>query len=173
MEIKVVVVGELEENCYILIRNHKCLVIDPGDEYDKIKEVIQNLDVLGVLLTHRHFDHIGALSELLHDYNVPVYDFFTVKEKEYVLGPFIFSVTYNPGHSKDSIRFTFKEEKKMFVGDFIFLNSIGRTDLEGGSDIEMKNSIEQLLFEKENYVLYPGHGPKTTLEFEKVMNPYF
>lgn len=173
MEIKVVIVGELEENCYILIRNHKCLVIDPGDEYSKIKEELKNLEVLGVLLTHRHFDHVGALDEFIQEYNVPIYDFSTLKEKEYTIGPFTFNVIYNPGHSKDSIRFVFKKEKIMFVGDFIFLNSIGRTDLEGGDDREMRSSIEQLLLEKENYVLYPGHGPKTTLEFEKMMNPYF
>lgn len=173
MGIKVVIVGNLEENCYILIQDNKCLVIDPGDEYLKIKKELSDLEVLGVLLTHRHFDHIGALDELIQDYNVPIYDFSTVEEKEYRIGPFTFNVIFNPGHSKDSIRFVFKKERIMFVGDFIFLNSIGRTDLEGGNDIEMEKSIDKLLLEKENYVLYPGHGPKTTLEFEKMMNPYF
>lgn len=173
MEVKVVVVGELEENCYILVQDNQCLIVDPGDEYSKIKDAIQDFSVLGILLTHRHFDHIGALDELVRDYDVPVFEYSKVEEKEYTVGPFTFHIVFNPGHSKDSIRFVFGKEKKMFVGDFVFLNSIGRTDLEGGDYQEMKNSIEELLLEKENYVLYPGHGPKTTLEFEKIMNPYF
>ena len=62
MNIETVVVGPLQTNCYIISKNNKCIVIDPGDEYNKIKSVIGNKEVAGVIVTHYHFDHIGALS---------------------------------------------------------------------------------------------------------------
>ncbi|MCI8588986.1 MAG: MBL fold metallo-hydrolase [Bacilli bacterium] len=172
MEIKTIVTGDLEENCYLLVEKGNCLIIDPGDEYSKIRSVIENKNVLGVLITHHHFDHVGALKLLVEEFKVPVYDFST-KEGKYTVGPFMFQMVSNPGHSLDSIRFVFEEPRVMFVGDFIFRGSIGRCDLPGGSTIEMKRSIDRLLQEKKDYTLYPGHGPKTTLEYERNWNPYF
>lgn len=173
MEIEKVVVGELEENCYILSKNDTCLVIDPGAEFENIKAKIGDRKVLGVLLTHHHFDHVGALKEVLEYYQTQLYDFNSLKEQEYQIGEFKFDVIYNPGHTIDSISFYFKEERVMFVGDFIFLENIGRCDLEGGSFIEMQKSIEKLKQIKENITLYPGHGLKTTLEYEKRHNSFF
>jgi len=173
MEIKKVVVGELEENCYVLTIDNECLVIDPGDEVEKIKEEIADKKVLGVLITHHHFDHVGALKEILESYNTVVYDFNNLKEQEYKIGSFTFDVIYNPGHTDDSISFYFKEDRVMFVGDFIFLESIGRCDLDGGSFIKMKQSIDNLTKIKENITLYPGHGIKTTLDYEKRCNSFF
>lgn len=172
MEVKTVVTGYLEENCYLLIKDGYCLVVDPGDDYEKIKKELSDLKVLGVLITHGHFDHVGALSELLDDYNVSVYDFKTCEEKEYQVGPFIFSVIFNPGHSKDSISFYFKSENMMFVGDFIFEGSIGRCDLDGSSISEMKKSLEMIKRYPNEIILYPGHGDFTSLEDEKMNNPY-
>ncbi len=173
MKVKRVLTGYLEENCYLLIKDNCCLVIDPGDDYLKIKKEIGDLKVLAVLITHYHFDHIGALKELLGEFSVPVYDFNSSDEKKYQIGPFCFKVVFNPGHSKDSIRFVFGKEEMMFVGDFIFQGSIGRCDLEGGSFEQMQKSIQSLLKETVNYLIYPGHGPKTTLEYEKKYNAYF
>lgn len=173
MDIKKVVVGELEENCYVLAIDNECLVIDPGDEFIKIKEAIGDMKVLGVLITHHHFDHVGALKEILENYDTKVYDFHNLKEQEYKIGPFTFDVVYNPGHTEDSISFYFKNEKIMFVGDFIFLENIGRCDLEGGSFIKMKESINKLAGIEENIILYPGHGIKTTLDYEKRYNSFF
>ena len=65
MEIKKIVTGVLDENCYVLIKNNTCLIVDPGDDYAKIKAEIKDSKVLGVLITHSHFDHIGALANLL------------------------------------------------------------------------------------------------------------
>ena len=62
MKIERVVVGLLETNCYILSKNNKCIVLDPGDEYDKIIDTIGNKEIIGVIITHHHFDHIGALN---------------------------------------------------------------------------------------------------------------
>ena len=97
--------GSLDENCYILEIQGKQLVIDPGSEYPKIKKELK--EVLGVLITHHHFDHIGALDELEKDYPVPVYTYENLIEKKYKIGPFSFQVIFTPGHTEDSISFYF------------------------------------------------------------------
>lgn len=173
MEIEKVVVGDLEENCYIISHENDCLIVDPGAEFNKIKEKIGDRKVDGVLLTHHHFDHVGALKDVLDFYETDLYDFNSVQEKEYIVGPFKFEVIFNPGHSNDSISFYFKDKKAMFVGDFVFLGSIGRCDLEGGSFLQMKESIEKLKQNEVDITLYPGHGLKTTLEYEKRTNSFF
>ncbi len=173
MEIKKVIVGELEENCYIVKENDCCLIIDPGSEFEKIQKAIGNLQVVGVLVTHHHFDHVGALKQVLKTYHTDLYDDNSCQEKEYVVAPFTFQVIKNPGHTTDSISFYFEKEKIMFVGDFIFFESIGRCDLEGGNFSKMKESIEKLKKYPDDMILYPGHGEKTTLEYEKKNNPYF
>ena len=89
-----------------------------------------------------------------------------------MIGDFSFQVIYTPGHSKDSVSFYFPEENVMFVGDFIFKESIGRTDLPGGDSMEMKESIKKLLTYDENMILYPGHYEITTLKDEIAKNPY-
>ncbi len=170
MKIERVKTGYLEENCYILTIGNSCLVIDPGEDFFKIKEKIKDKKVEAVLITHHHFDHVGALSYF--DKSL-VYSFFNLEEKAYTFGPFSFEVFFNPGHSEDSISFYFKEEKVMFVGDFIFNGSIGRCDLEGGDFAVMLKSIQKIKQIKENIVLYPGHGEKTTLDNEKRKNMYF
>ena len=169
MKIHTVIVGSLEENCYILEKENKVLVIDPGDEIEKIKKVIGSKEVLGVLITHNHFDHVGALS---YFNKKNIYSFNNLEEKEYEIGPFKFKCIYTPGHSKDSVTFYFEEENVMFVGDFIFKESIGRTDLPGANPSEMKESIKKILTYDENIKLYPGHDEDTTLKYEKENNPY-
>ena len=173
MQIERVIVGDLRENCYIISQNKDCLIVDPGAEFHKIKDKVGDRKVVGVLLTHHHFDHVGAIKEVLEYYQTKLYDFHVLQEKEYTIGPFQFQVIYNPGHSKDSISFFFEKEKVMFVGDFIFLENIGRCDLEGGSFIEMQKSIENLKRYSIDITLYPGHGEKPTLEHEKRNNSFF
>jgi len=159
MDIIKVVVGDLEENCYIVSENNKCLVIDPGDEYDKIKSKIGDMEVVGCLVTHFHPDHIGALEELLSEYNIEVNKDFT----KY----FDYEVIETPGHTFDSKVFYFKKINTMFTGDFIFLNGIGRTDL-GGNDLDMKDSLEMIKKYPDKIRLLPGHGDETTLGREKL-----
>ena len=173
MEIKTVVTGYLDENCYLLIQNGTCLVVDPGDDYNKIKEEIGDNKVLGVLITHSHFDHIGALRNFLTKRSIKIFKKSNLEEnKDYTIGDFKFQCRYTPGHSKDSITFYFKEDNTMFIGDFIFKKSIGRTDLPGGSDTEMNESINKILTYPEDTILYPGHYEKTTLKYEKDNNPF-
>ena len=74
LEIRRIEVGDLACNCYVILKNDKALVIDPGDDYDLIKNELLGKDVLGILITHHHFDHVGALNALLNEYKVDVFD---------------------------------------------------------------------------------------------------
>jgi len=172
LKIKKIVTGSLEENCYVLVNNGDCLVIDPGDDFYKIKEEIKDLNLLAVLITHHHFDHVGALDELLEYKNVKIYDY-NLEEKEYEINNFNFNIIKTSGHTSDSITFYFKEENIMFTGDFIFKGTIGRTDLPTGDMKEMENSIDKIKKYDKNITLYPGHGDNTTLEDEINNNCFF
>lgn len=166
MNVKRVIVGLLDTNCYILEFDNKCMIIDPGDESEKIINKIEK-EVVGIIITHRHSDHIGALDDLLKKYKTKVYDINNLKEGLNIISNIEFDVIFNPGHRNDCISIYFKNEKKMFVGDFIFEGSIGRWDLEYASSSDMKNSINKILKYPKDITLYPGHGEKTTLENEE------
>lgn len=170
MKIEIIKTGYLEENCYVLSIEDKCLLIDPGDEFNKIKNLIGNKKVLACLITHYHFDHVGALEEVKEFYHCPVIDYNSNKIQE--VGPFRFELILTPGHKEDAVTYYFKDDKKMFVGDFIFKDSIGRCDLEGGSIKDMIKSIELIKSYDKDITLYPGHGNKTTLGYEIKNNIY-
>ena len=171
MNIKRVIVGPLQENCYILEKDNMCIIIDPGDEAEKI---IGNIvyPPVAILITHNHFDHVGALSQLQEKYNIPVYNYDNLKEGELSTGNFRFDVIYTPGHTSDSVIFYFKEEEIMFTGDFLFKGTIGRTDLSTGNFKEMQKSIRKILIYSDIIKVYPGHGEDTTLGLEKKNNQY-
>ena len=173
MKIDIIKVGELQTNCYMLSINNDVLLIDPGDEYERINDKIKNKNLVGILITHRHFDHVGALNELIYNYNVKVYEFNNLKEEEYKINNFKFKVIYTKGHTDDSITFYFYEDNVMFVGDFLFKDSIGRCDFANSSILDMKKSIDKIRKYKDSIVIYPGHGPKTILGYEKENNYYF
>ncbi len=160
MNIKRVVVGTLEENCYIVEKDNKCIIIDPGDEANKIISNI-SCEVVGILITHYHFDHIGALEELKEKYNI--------QENNYNIEGFDFEVIDTPGHTSDSKTYYFKNNNIMFVGDFLFKNGIGRMDLPTGSVYEMKKSLDKIFTYPSNTFIYPGHGEISTLG-EELLN---
>lgn len=172
MKIEMVKVGQLECNCYLLEINGKILVIDPGDESDKIISRINDRDVVGIIITHRHFDHIGALDDLVNKYEVLVYDKYNLCEGENIIFEFIFDVIYTPGHKEDAITLYFKKDKIMFTGDFIFRDSVGRCDLPGGNVDEMVKSIKRIVKYDKDILIYPGHGDKTNLGYE-IDNNYY
>ena len=172
MEIKKIITGSLDENCYVLIKNKECLIVDPGSDYPKIKEQIGDNKILGVLITHSHFDHNGALRNFLTKRSIKIFKRSNLEEKEYTIGSFTFKCLYTPGHSKDSVTFYFEEEQVMFIGDFIFKDSIGRVDLPGGDAKEMNSSIQKILTYSNDIKLYPGHYEETTLGYEKENNTY-
>ena len=173
MKIDIVKVGELVCNCYLLEVNNKILVIDPGDEYNKIINKIGNREVVGIIITHYHFDHIGVLEQLKNKYDVKVYDRYSMEDGINKIDEFTFEVIYTPGHKEDLITIYFKEDKCMFCGDFIFKDSVGRCDLDGGNISEMIDSINKIKFYNRNVVIYPGHGDKTLLGYEIDNNIYF
>lgn len=173
MKIDTLVVGILEANCYILTKNNKALIVDPGAEYKKIKTAIGKNQVLGVLITHHHEDHIGALKELLQDYPVEVYKKNNLEEKNYKVGPFCFDLIYTPGHTSDSVSYHFKQEKTLFTGDFIFRGTVGRCDLPTGDCKAMDESLEKIKKLPQDTIIYSGHGFDTTLKQECITNPYF
>lgn len=170
MIVKRLVLGPLSTNCYLIIKDNNCLIVDPANDVEIIKKELKNLNLVGILVTHYHFDHIGALEELKQYYNVPVYDYDT---NNINVENFDFEILHNPGHTSDSVTFYFKDEKIMFVGDFIFKETIGRTDLETGNMLEMQESLNMIKEYNDDIILYPGHGESTTLGYEKVNNIYF
>lgn len=171
MKVTNLIVGPLDTNCYLLEKGNKVILIDPGDDAAKMKEHLKNKEILAIFITHYHFDHIGALSSLTSLYKVPIFDYQRNKDT-YQVGPFTFQIIETKGHSKDSVTFYFEKEQMMFCGDFIFKGSIGRCDLAGGNEEEMRKSIERIKLYKDAS-LFPGHGEATTLQEEKVKNPYF
>lgn len=172
MKVKKINVGYLQTNCYILIKDDNCLIIDPGDEPEKIINEVGNLNVIGIIVTHHHFDHIGALSVIKNKYNVLIYDINNLEEKQYNINGFIFDVIYTKGHHETCITIYFKSEKIMFTGDFLFKESIGRTDLETGSEKEMVISLNKIKKYPKDITIYPGHGNISTLEHEFIYNNY-
>lgn len=170
MQIKKVVVGPLQENCYILLKDGNAIVIDPGDEYEKIKKEVGNDRVVAILITHHHFDHVGALPSFSKE--IPVYDASNGKEN-ITIGNFQIQVISTPGHTSDSISFYFEEENVLFSGDFLFYESIGRTDFPTGNMEEMKKSIQNIKRYPKEMKIYPGHGMDTTLKHELMNNVYF
>ena len=165
MKIKKLVVGDLQENCYILIINNNAIIIDPGAQANKIISYIEDnkLNLLAILITHAHFDHIGALDELLKQYNVLVFynnvnneinNCKNIKEKKYKVKDFKFEVIYTPGHRNDLVTYYFYENNVMFTGDFLFFNSVGRTDLKYGDKNKMCDSILKIKKYNDNIVVY-------------------
>ena len=159
----------LHTNCYILEKDGEALIVDPGDDFNLIKNST-NLNVVGILLTHKHFDHMGALNECINYYNVPLYSSETIDSNEITVGSFNFKVVDNFGHTMDSISFIFGNN--MFTGDFIFQGAIGRCDL-GGDYYFMKDSIREILKCDKDYKIYPGHGEVTSLNKEREMLEFY
>lgn len=158
MKIDKIEVGYLNTNCYIIKIDDECIIIDPGDEFKKIKSVIGDKKVVGVLVTHFHQDHIEALEEILSYYDTNLNKINSNK--------FNYEIIETPGHTNDSKTYYFKKNNIMFTGDFIFKNGIGRTDL-GGSNKDMKESLEMIKNYPDHTIIYPGHGSSTTLGEEK------
>lgn len=174
MEIEILKLGELETNCYLVIKEGKCLIIDPGADENYIVERIKNLNVtpIAILITHYHPDHIGAKDRLKEIYGIEEYGYENLFEERVTLFPFVFNVIYTPGHTKDSVCFYFESYDVMFTGDFLFKESIGRTDFETSSYNDMLKSIAKIKTYDPDIKIYPGHGPYTSLEHELTHNKF-
>lgn len=174
MNVKVCVVGELQTNCYILEKGDRCLIIDPGAEpYNIMSLISPTLKVVGIVITHGHEDHTGGVNELLAKYNCPLYTGNNMLDGKKSIDNFTFDVIHTPGHKEDSICIYFPDDKYMFVGDLIFKNSVGRTDLPGSSPFDMKMSLKKILDYPMDTTLCPGHYDITVLAAEVNSINYF
>lgn len=177
MKIETIKVGNLETNCYLIINNNKCIIVDPGDEYNKIIEKIEKLSLIpiAIFITHHHFDHIGALEQCKKRFNIKVFDYKDYKNDNeiFTIDNFKFKIIDTKGHKEDLVTYYFPDDNIMFVGDFIFKHNIGRCDLAGGNFEEMLNSINKIKNYPKNTIIYPGHGEYTILKDELKYNEYF
>lgn len=197
MIVKTIMTGEIQENCYIVIdeSTKKAFIVDPGDEGSKIADVIDSLGIKleYILLTHGHFDHVGAVEYIADKYNVPFY-ISEVDEKWSEKVPSLFGklrkadgylkdgdsiafgdnnikVIETPGHTEGGLCFLIDDI--LLTGDTLFRTSIGRTDFPGGNFKDIIASIKNKLLELgDDITVYPGHGPSSTIAFEKERNPY-
>ena len=185
--------GAYQTNCYIIHdeASTSCCVIDPGYDADL---VLSKLDSLGltleaILLTHGHFDHVGAVKELAAETGCAVYlhpEDLTMPPMM-TAGPLYYTNTYaegirltlaglditvlhTPGHTPGSV--CLLVENTIFSGDTLFQGSCGRTDLPGGDWATITKSLHRLAALEGSFWVYPGHGGSTTLRDEKRYNPY-
>lgn len=196
--------GYVGTNTYFLEKNGEMLVIDPcldpNNDASKLFDVIGDHKVVGVLLTHAHFDHISGVDAICDKYKCPLYmnqseiewldnpdlnlsymvpETVIIKTKPTVLSlgnqqisNFDFEMIETKGHTRGSVSYVFDD--KVFDGDFIFHLSVGRMDLPTGSESDMMQDISDFIerFATINPTLYPGHGNTTTLNKEIELNPY-
>lgn len=206
LDVQMVTVGAIAENCFLVRRegSGSGLVIDPGDEHEKILAAIDamGIKVEAILITHCHFDHIGAVQPLAMITGAPVY----CPEIEvpvladimaYVpvpgIGPFesydadetvgggevlelagmTIDVIHTPGHSPGHVTYSVRDEEAMFSGDVLFKGSVGRVDLPGGDGPTLLRSIRTLIESHPPETgVYPGHMGVTTLGAERASNPF-
>jgi len=209
LNVRVYSLGPVQTNCYIVSNTEKeCLIFDPGEEAARVIKTIRTngLKPLAILLTHAHFDHIGAVDGIREAFDVPLWihekeidwladplkngsgkyaelpnytvapplDEHIIKAEQMLeIGSFKFEAVFTPGHSPGSISYIFEEDGFAIVGDTLFKQSIGRTDLLGGSTKVLIESIHnKLLSLHEETIIYPGHGDYTTPEQEMDSNPF-
>lgn len=171
IDIITVVNGMLDENCYIIHNGQIGLVVDPGIDGKKILETIKSLgiNIVGILVTHSHFDHIGSLEEMKKEYpSAVIINNETKGDKS--IGLFKFKIIENPGHTSDSESFYFDNENILFSGDFVFRGTIG--NFPEGMEDDMIKSLNVFKYMSPNVVVYPGHGPSTTVKEELLNNPF-
>ena len=183
--------GAYQTNCYILKNEGKALVIDPGYEPETILSHLrrENLTLEAILLTHGHFDHVGAVKKLAAQTQCKVYihpaedtmpAMLTAGKLHYThtygegdiweLAGLTLRVFHTPGHTPGSVCLLCQDV--LFSGDTLFAGSCGRTDLPGGDWATIQKSLKRLAGMEADFTVCPGHGEATTLSREKATNPY-
>lgn len=204
MQVITVVTGSIEENCHIVYDEEKnTIVIDPGDDFVNIKNAIlkHNLSVAKIVLTHGHYDHVGAVNQLKEFSGATVYahekerelitnpelslsryvnplfptpkvDTFVVDGDVISAGTLSLRVIHTPGHTGGSM--CLYSDGVLFSGDTVFYGTLGRWDFPTGNLSQLTHSIVDILFSlPENTVIYSGHGPNTTVKDEKMHNEVY
>ena len=206
MDVRMFTVGPVAENTYIFRRegSDRALIVDPGDEADKLLGAVDALGVTleGILLTHTHFDHVGAvapvakatgaevwvpeaekfvLDDIMAFVPWPGFGPFESYDAEHTLtggdllelAGFEIDVLFTPGHSPGHVTFSIPSESAVFSGDVLFQGSVGRTDLPGGDWGTLLESIRGLVDGlPEETTVYPGHMGVTSLGAERAGNPF-
>jgi hydroxyacylglutathione hydrolase len=206
MDVRMFTVGPVQENCYLFRRegSDRALIVDPGDEADRLLRAIEELGVQldGILLTHTHFDHVGAvapvakatgaevwvpeiekpvLADIMSFVPWPGFGPYESYDAEHTLSGgeklelagFEIDVIFTPGHSPGHVTFSIPGEEVVFSGDVLFQGSVGRTDLPGGDWPTLLESIRTLVDTlHEDTAVHPGHMGLTTLGAERASNPF-
>jgi len=203
VKIHTIVVGDLRTNCYILESDAVAIIIDPGDEPERIVRFIQDIRVKPsqIIATHTHFDHVLGVDTvraklkipfLIHHDDLSMLESMQSRVRQFMgfeappppkvdrylkdrdsleVGDETIRILHTPGHSPGSI--SLSGEGYVFTGDALFNQSIGRTDLPGGDLYTLIHSIRERLFKlNDDTIVYPGHGPETTIGDEKLANPF-
>jgi hydroxyacylglutathione hydrolase len=206
LDVRMFTVGPVAENCFFVRQpdSDRAIVVDPGEEADRLTEAVDALGITveAILLTHTHFDHVGAVAPLARHTGAPVYcpelevpvlanimDFVpwagfgpfesydadeTVKGGETLtLAGLDIDVIFTPGHSPGHVTYSIAAEQALFSGDVLFQGSVGRTDLPGGDHATLMASIGRLLDAlPDETSVHPGHMGLTTLGAERATNPF-
>jgi hydroxyacylglutathione hydrolase len=207
IDVRMFTVGPVQENCFIVRTRggDRAIIVDPGDEAPRLLEAIDALEIQtveAILLTHTHFDHIGAVAPVAEATGAPVYcpeleTHVLANVMDYVpwegFGPFEsydadhtvgggetlelaglrFDVRFTPGHSPGHVTYAVHDEPAIFSGDVLFQGSVGRVDLPGGDWPTLLASIESLTTAfPSETTVYPGHMGITTLGAERATNPF-
>jgi hydroxyacylglutathione hydrolase len=182
---------------YLICRFDSCYLIDPSHDYETIKEQLDQRTLLGILITHAHKDHV----DLIGEFDVPIYihqdeahllfedqyngyapnkhpykrknlNFIYVDhEMKIPLGDQFITVYHTPGHTKGSVSYLY--DQKLYTGDTLFKDSVGRHDLYSGNLVDLRKSVLFLLSLPSNIKIYPGHDKVTTIRNEQKNNPYY
>jgi hydroxyacylglutathione hydrolase len=206
LDVRMFTVGPVQENCFIVRHRDapNAVIVDPGDEADKLLEAVERLGIQSVeaiLITHTHFDHVGAVAPVARATNAPVYcpeletevlanlndytwqgfgpfesydaDHTVAGGETLELAGLTIDVVFTPGHSPGHVTYAIAEDEALFSGDVLFQGSVGRVDLPGGDWPTLLASIENLVstYPAESTV-YPGHMGITTLGRERATNPF-
>jgi hydroxyacylglutathione hydrolase len=205
MDVRTFTVGQIAENCFVFRRDDadRGLIVDPGDEPERILGAVEQLGlgIDAILLTHTHFDHVGAVAPVAKATGAPVYcpeievpvlaniksftpppfgPFESYEADEMVSGGeclelagMEIAVIFTPGHSPGHVTYSVPDEGALFSGDVLFQGSIGRTDLPGGDGPTLMESIRGLVEGfPEDTTVFPGHMGITTLGAERATNPF-
>lgn len=198
---KILLLGDIDVNCYFIEFNKKCYIVDPGYEKERVIEYVKsnNLEVLGILLTHGHIDHIGAIDsfdvpvyihekeyEIIADnykngfefygkekpYDLDIIDIVKINEKSIIeIDNKRIEVIHTPGHTVGSVCYKF--EDNLYTGDTLFKETVGRWDFPTGNLDTLKNTIVNLIESMDEDIrIHPAHGESSTIGEEK-RNNYF